>query len=227
MLVKTPLFPVGLLFGFYIVFTSCNGQVKTNNVSTAPRVLIGGPFENSEFTYYAIPKNISAIDTSAGWSQKGQKILITGLVFQLDGKTPAPDVLLYYYHTNTEGMYVHKPDVEESMPPNELGQTHGYIRGWVKTDQEGKYSIYTVKPGSYPTHDEPAHVHVTIKEPNDINEYYIDDFVFDDDAFLTAAKRKQLDNRCGSGVLKMVDKGGLQIGERDIILGLNIPEYAE
>ena len=32
------------------------------------------------------------------------------------------------------------------------------------------------------------------------NEYYIDEFVFDDDVLLTGAKRKALENRGGSGV---------------------------
>ena len=111
------------------------------------------------------------------------------------------------------------------MPPNELGQTHGYIRGWVKTDKEGKYYIYTVRPGTYPTNNEPAHVHITVKEPNDIREYYIDDFVFDDDKILNSDRRKKMENRSGSGVLRLVKKGELLIGERNIILGLNIPGY--
>lgn len=111
------------------------------------------------------------------------------------------------------------------MPPNKLGQTHGYIRGWVKTDTEGKYYIYTVRPGTYPTNDEPAHIHITVKEPNDIKEYYIDDFVFDDDKLLTSSKRQKMENRCGSGILRLVQKGDLQIGERNLILGLNIPDF--
>jgi protocatechuate 3,4-dioxygenase beta subunit len=152
---------------------------------------------------------------------------LTGIVYQNGGKIPAPDVLLYYYQTNTEGGYLHKPAEKRSMPPNEFGQTHGYIRGWVKTDTAGKYYIYTVRPGTYPTNDEPAHIHITVKEPNDIKEYYIDDFVFDDDKLLTSAKRKKMENRCGSGVLRMVQQGDLLVGERNLILGLNIPDYPE
>lgn len=187
--------------------------------------MVGGPFENSEFTYYGMPKQVTAVDTSAGWTQEGEKILLTGIVYRADSKTPAADVLLYYYHTNVDGKYVHIAEESRSMQPNELGQTHGYIRGWVKTDQEGKYAIYTVRPGVYPTRDEPAHIHVTVKEPNDIKEYYIDDFVFDDDEILTADRRKKMENRGGSGVTRMVEKDGLQIGERNIILGLNVPAY--
>lgn len=210
-----------LLFIQLCIVLGCNGQSKQRNKPTH----VGGAFENREFTYYGIPKVVSATDTSAGWNQNGQKMLLTGTVYQSDGKTPAPDVLLYYYHTNTAGKYLHRQEEKRSMPPNDLGQTHGYIRGWVKTDQQGKYSIYTVRPGTYPTRDEPDHIHITVKEPNDLNEYYIDDFVFDDDELLTSNKRKALENRGGSGVLRMVQQGNLQVGERDIILGLNIPNY--
>ena len=214
-------FHIGLLYIFCNILTSCKGQ--TNDINQIQPV--GGSFENSEFLYYGISKNISPTDTSPGWKQQGQKILLTGIVYQQDGKTPASNVLLYYYHTNTEGKYLHKPGEKRSMPPNELGQTHGYIRGWVRTDTKGSYSIYTVRPGTYPTNDEPAHIHITVKEPNNLKEYYIDDFVFDDDPLLTSAKRQKLENRCGSGILRMVQKGGLQIGERNLILGIHIPGY--
>jgi protocatechuate 3,4-dioxygenase beta subunit len=131
----------------YLIFISlslesCRGQTKVNSqTQQSDKIettqLVGEAFENSEFTYFGIPKQISPTDTSSGWKQKGQKILLTGIVYQQDGKTPASDVLLYYHHTNTEGRYLHKPEEKRSMPPNELGQTHGYIRGWVKTDTAG------------------------------------------------------------------------------------------
>ncbi len=220
-------FQVALLFLGSHLFTGCNAQQTDNSGKSTPatKKKVGGNFENSEFTYYGIPKQVSPIDTSAAWSQDGQKILLTGTVYLVDGKTPAPGVLLYYYQTNTGGRYLHKPEVQRSMPPNELGQTHGYIRGWVKTGKDGKYFIYTVRPGSYPTSEEPAHVHVTVKEPNELNEYYIDDFLFEDDTFLTPAKRNRLQQRAGSGIVTMNEKNGILTGERNIILGLNIPDY--
>lgn len=219
------LYHIGLIAVLCSLVTSCDGQIKEGDRTADKSQSVGGAFENSEFTYYGIPKTISSVDTSPGWKLKGHQLLLTGIVYHIDGHTPAPGVLLYYYQTNTDGRYLHKTEESRSMPPNELGQTHGYIRGWVKTDEEGKYYIYTVRPGAYPTNDEPAHVHVTVKEPNDLNEYYIDDFVFDDDKTLTSAKRKNMENRCGSGVLRLAQKDDLQIGERNIILGLNIPGY--
>lgn len=167
----------------------------------------------------------TAVDTSAAWKEGGQQLLLTGIVYQPGGSTPAAGVVLYYYHTNAEGRYVHDPAVAHSMPPNGLGQTHGYIRGWVKTGADGRYSIYTIRPGSYPSADEPAHVHMTVKEPNGMEEYYIDDIVFDDDRLLTAARRRKMENRGGSGVVRLVRQGGLAVGERNVMLGLHIPGH--
>lgn len=71
----------------------------------------------------------------------------------------------------------------------------------------------------------PAHIHPAIKEPNIDNEYYIDEFVFDDDKLLTSAKRRAMENRGGSGVLRILLKDDLQVAVHDIVLGLHIPNY--
>ncbi len=204
------IFTITLLSGL----SNCQGQTNTS-----------GDLENSAPLYIGLPDTITPEDTSPGWKLKGQKLVLTGRVYQRDGKTPAADVLIYYYQTDLSGRYRHLPEEERSMPPNQLGQTHGYIRGWVKTDKQGNYEIRTVRPGTYPSRGEPAHVHITIKEPQMGEHYYIDDFVFDDDPLLTTKRRVAMENRGGSGVLRLVQDGDLQIGERDIILGLNIPGY--
>ena len=204
-----------------LAYLSCNGQSTKSQGIDQPII------NNIPAHVYGIPKIINSRDTSTGWAQKGQKILLTGTVYQLDGKTPANDVIIYYYQTNVEGKYLHKAKEPRSLPLDSKGQTHGYIRGWVKTGKDGKYFIYTVRPGTYPTRDEPAHVHITLTDPKMNDSYYIDDFVFDDDILLTTAKRIQMENRGGGGVLRMVKKGSLQIGERDIMLGKNIPNYPQ
>lgn len=198
-----------------ILFIGCQGQV--NKTETIENSGYGNP--------NLVPENAHSVDTSAGWSQNGKKLLLTGTIYYSDGKTPAPGVLIYYYHTNLEGKYQHKPSDKNSIPPNEKGQTHGYIRGWMKTDTAGRYELYTVRPGNYPTRDFPAHVHMTILEPNGIKEYYIDDIVFDDDHLLTTAKRRKMENRGGTGVVRLVKRENLMIGERNIYLGLNIPGH--
>jgi len=205
------------LFLFLFFFLACNGQ--TTIPSNANKI-VGGPFENREFMYIGMPEQITSVDTSKAWAVEGQKISITGKILQQDGKTPAPNVILYYYHTDVSGLYSANDDLDKRI------LRHGYIRGWVKSDANGNYSIYTVKPGAYPNRTDPAHIHITVKEPK-LNEYWIDNFVFDDDPLLTNAKRKALLNRGGSGVLKLLQKDELQVAEHNIILGLNIPNYRE
>jgi protocatechuate 3,4-dioxygenase beta subunit len=214
------IFKTGILLLACLNLSSCNSQTTNKQTNS-----LSDDFDRSMPFYYKMPKDLTSNDTSPAFNQKGQKILLTGTVYQLDGKTPASNVILYYYQTNINGMYSIKESEERNMPKNKLGQTHGYIRGWLKTDEQGKYSIYTIKPGTYPSRDEPAHVHLTVKERNLAEPYYIDDFVFDNDTLLTAQRRKKMENRGGSGVIRFVQKDDLWVGERNIILGLNIPNY--
>jgi protocatechuate 3,4-dioxygenase, beta subunit len=203
---------------------SCKGQTKTNTPvqnKNNTKKLVGGGCDGCEIMFIGMPAKLSSVDTSAGWAEKGQPLLVTGKVYKIDGKTPAPNVIIYYWQTDNNGYYSPKPGMDEKA------RRHGHIRGWVKTDENGNYSIYTIKPAPYPNNNIPAHIHTSIKEPNIDNEYYIDEFVFDDDKLLTGEKRKTLSNRGGSGILRVLISGGLQIAEHNIILGLNIPHYPE
>ena len=203
--------------------TGCNGQTKHNSViiqkALQKNKLVGGGCDGCEIMFVGMPTNINAVDTSAGWIEQGQKLLVTGIAYKIDGKTPASNVIIYYWQTNNNGYYSPKNEMDEKA------RRHGHIRGWVKTDENGKYSIYTIKPAPYPNDNIPSHIHTSIKEPNIDNEYYIDEFIFDDDKFLTSEKRKALENRGGSGILRVLNSGNLQIAEHNIILGLNIPNY--
>ncbi len=211
-----------LLWGLVcLVHTECTSQTKpaTTPTSKTTNQLVGGGCDGCELMYAGMPAHINATDTSAGWLEKGQKLLVTGTVYQRDGKTPAPNVIIYYWQTDATGYY----SPREGMDPQ--ARRHGHLRGWVKTDQAGKYALYTIRPAPYPNEDIPAHIHTSIKEPAIDDEYYIDEFVFDDDRLLTGAKRKALENRGGSGVLRVLLSGDLQVAEHNIVLGLNIPNY--
>lgn len=88
--------------------------------------MVGGPFENGDYMYIGMPDKIKDVDTSAGWTQNGQKLLITGTIYKLDSKAPAQNVILYYYHTGINGYYFNKAGLDKRVV------RHGYIRGWVK-----------------------------------------------------------------------------------------------
>lgn len=217
---------VGILFIVVLFVLACNGQVQSNKSSENTKIdnhggIVGGPFENGDFMYIGMPENIKPSDTSPGWEQPGQKLLIKGKMLKIDGKTPASGVIMYYYHTDVNGYYAESDSLDRRVA------RHGYIRGWVKSDEEGNYAIYTVRPAAYPNSREPAHIHPSIKEPGIDKEYYIDAFVFEDDPLLTESVKNNMELRGGSGVLKLYTKDSLQIAEHHIILGLNIPNYPE
>lgn len=186
--------------------------------TTQSSTKVGGSCEGCEALYEYGTKQLKAVDTLPDFFEKGPKLKVTGKIYQKDGKTPAKGVILYIYHTDQTGVYPAKG--------NEKGwaKRHGYLRGWIQTGADGKYAFFTLRPASYPNSQNPQHIHAVIKEPHK-NEYWIDEFQFDDDPYLTAARRKHCQNRGGTGIHKTSFSGGLQVFTRDIILGLNIPHY--
>jgi len=200
-----------LIICFSLILASCN--YAQNNKS-----LLGGPCEGCEAVHEYGNQKLTSKATLSDFYQKGQQIKITGTVYQKDGKTPAHNVLLYVYHTDQNGKYTAKS--------NAIGweKRHGSIRGWMKTDEKGQYTFYTLKPASYPSRSEPAHIHLTVKEPNK-KEYYMDSFYFHDDPLLTDKIKDLLKNRGGNGILKLKKEKEWLVGKRDIVLGENIPHY--
>jgi protocatechuate 3,4-dioxygenase beta subunit len=206
-----------LLAPFIVLLLVNQGCAQSGNRNKAGKV--GGQCEGCEAIHESpVPFNkLSWTDTLPGFHEPGPKMVISGVIYQADGKTPARDVVLYIYHTDQGGNYT--PRKEKGW-----GQRHGYIRGWVKTNEKGQYAFCTLRPASYPNSNAPQHIHPTIKEP-DLNEYWIDEFVFDDDPNLTSAERSRPEPRGGNGVVKLTLKNGVLYGERNIVLGKNVPDY--
>ena len=196
-----------------LLLTAFKGCTQTSTT-------VGGPCEGCEAIHESpTPFNeLKHLLWLPDWNEKGTKLAVNGVVYKADGKTPAPGVIIYIYHTDQTGLY--------SKKGNETGwgKRHGYIRGWMRTNEKGEYKFFTLKPVAYPNAKIPAHIHVTIKEPG-MNEYYIDEYLFDDDPFLTAEERKKQEGRGGSGILVTKDVGNMLKAERNIYLGRNIPDY--
>lgn len=199
---------------------SCKGQPASLQVQTISKGKIGGSCEGCELIFVGMPAEIDAVDTSAGWAEKGQRLLIAGTIYQADGVTPAPGVILYYWQTDATGLYAPAAGQDQRTLP------HGHIRGWVKTDENGRYEIYTIRPGAYPTEPMPAHVHFFLLEPGANEAYYTEDLNFDDDPLLIEhLKKYPPENRGGSGIARILLRDGIQVAEHDIRLGLNIPNH--
>ncbi len=229
-----------LFFGVLIILAGCHSKKQEaasevhfkipsqakNQTHNPPatgkfRSFPGGPCEGCNIMFIGMPLKMDAVDTTQGWLQNKPKLHIEGTVYQKDQKTPAQDVIVYFYHTDPSGRYVSNENITPSA------RKHGYLRGWVKTGPDGRFSIYTSKPAPYPHENIEAHIHVFVKEPFLDVPYYIDEWVFEDDPLLTDAVKAKLMKRGGSGILKTRKENDVLVAKQDIVLGLNIPDYPE
>jgi protocatechuate 3,4-dioxygenase beta subunit len=159
------------------------------------------------------PAGLTATLAMPTRGDSGERLIVEGTVYRADGKTPAAGVLLYAYQTNAGGVYAKRGNETGN------GRRHGYLRGWLRTGADGKYRIETIKPGSYRTRSEPAHIHMTLQAPGE-PERYIDDVVFEGDPLLTPEHRARLRQRGGSGIVRLTQSAdGTLRAIRDIYLG--------
>jgi protocatechuate 3,4-dioxygenase, alpha subunit len=89
----------------------------------------------------AIKKDLVGTGTS------GERVTITGQVFDGDGK-PVPDAILEIWQANAFGKYAHPEDQQDK--PVEASFS-GY--GRIPSDDEGKFRFTTIKPGQVPDLD--------------------------------------------------------------------------
>lgn len=179
---------------------------------------VGGGCEDCALMFAGMPSTLSWKTKLAPDDEPGEPLIISGTIYKRDGKTPARDVILYVYQTDNKGLYSPGPQQTQA-------RRHGHLRGWVKTDAQGRYEFHTIRPASYPNSQNPQHIHPIIKEPG-LSLYWIDEFLFDDDPVLTEQEKARQEKRGGSGIIKLSKNAeGVWMGKRDIILGLHIPNY--
>lgn len=142
----------------------------------------------------------------------GERLVLSGTVYQNDGRTPAEGVVIYAHHTNTDGLYADGTD--ETV----WSRRHGRLRAWVKTGPDGRYKFGTIKPGVYPNRSDPAHIHLYLAEPGR-PPYWIDNVVFAGEFGVNALYRQTRENRGGSGIVELSRAPeGSWIARRDIVL---------
>ncbi|WP_406683713.1 hypothetical protein N1F78_13630 [Seonamhaeicola sp. MEBiC1930] len=156
-------------------------------------------------------KQLNNTDTIPDFASKKNKLKITGTIYESDGVTPAKNVLLFIHQTDENGNF------ELSRHNKKRFVKH---RGWIRTDEDGKYTFYTFVPGNYNY----KQILPIVKEPNK-PEYKIETFLFDDDPQLTDKCREQVSQTDPQRILKLDKKEGLWVATRDIVLGKPIAEY--
>lgn len=96
------------------------------------------------------PTVLTSTARIAPTSEPGTPLVVRGQLLNVSG-SPAADAIVFAYHTDREGLY----DKRENGP-------HSWrLRGWAKTDKDGRFTFETIRPGSYPNSNNPPHVHFT------------------------------------------------------------------
>lgn len=178
-----------------ILFGSCGQTSHPDQVATISKDTLGPP------------SKIKLV----GDSEPGETMIISGTIYLPDGKTPAQGAILSVWQTDAKGYYI--------AGGGGAGELHPRIHGRIKTGPDGKYEFRTIKPGQYPNHTSPAHIHGHISAP-DFPEYAII-YYFEGDDLVTDQNRSKLNGYRGgtpSIITLTKDSNGVLAGHRDIIL---------
>jgi len=155
---------------------------------------------------------LSATDSIPDFETKKQKLKITGTIYKSDGVTPAEGVILYIEQADEDGDF----DLRKHND-----KRYAHHRGWVKTDANGRFTIYTFVPGNDRRYNQLSQLFPAIKEPSRPS-YNLESFLFDDDSLLTKVCRKKIAKKGDpTRILKPVLKDGLLIVEKNIVLTSN------
>lgn len=201
--------------GIFFILNACSQSVKKNDINL--KAQIHSEKTNQKDCNWCgtieVPEDVSWKAIISPKGESGDKLIISGTVYLPDGKTPAKGVIIYVHHTNNEGIYPKKGNEKGN------GKYHGYLRGWMKTDSNGKYEFVTIRPAPYRSHDgEPAHIHYNIEAPG-YPEYWLTGLWFSDDLRVAEYRNKiERDGGFSNIVTLIKDENNVLRGTRNIIL---------
>ncbi len=99
---------------------------------------------------------------------QGQLIHVAGRILDEDSR-PVRDAVVELWQANAAGRYFHPIDQRAApLDPAFVGN------GRVRTDSEGRYAFFTVRPGAYPVPVEdtwwrPPHIHFSVLGPSSLS----------------------------------------------------------
>lgn len=128
-----------------LILASVICALLAGGASAAPREPVTGlPCEGCEAVFEGLPAQLYSRAHIGPPSAPGQPMVLRGTVFGQDGK-PRQGVVVYAYQTNARGLY---PTAARAA--GAASRRHGLLRGWARTDAQGRYAFDTIRPAGYP-----------------------------------------------------------------------------
>ena len=145
--------------------------VATLLVAAAPPLVAQREFEVPTRAPADAPAAVTMVDAG----EPGAPLLVSGQVVGADG--PVSEVSVFAYQTDAEGIY------------SDVGNRRPRIRGYARTDDEGRFELRTIRPASYPGTRVQQHIHFHLAPPGDEGHETVGEIVFDDDPRLSERQR--------------------------------------
>jgi protocatechuate 3,4-dioxygenase beta subunit len=124
------------------------------------------------------PEAAASAGKLAPAGEPGTALAVSGVVVDSSG-APVRAASIHAYQTDAEGYYGVKPASDNRNPR---------LKIFLRTDAQGAWSFDTIKPGSYPGSQIPAHIHFEVSAAGFAPRLF--EIVFEGDPFLTADMRR-------------------------------------
>ncbi|QNK77584.1 hypothetical protein [Winogradskyella undariae] len=148
-------------------------------------------------------------DTIPDFKFKENKLKLTGTIYQSDGVTPAKNVVLFIEQPNEDGTF----DLRETGDDRYV-----FHRSWVKTDANGKYTLYTFVPGGDRRYNQLQQIFPLIKTPSK-SVYAVESLLFEEDPLLTKrCVNRMIKKGDVNRILKLKSEDGILVAEHNITL---------
>ena len=147
----------------------------------------------------AEPPDTTSTATIVPDDEPSESLVVSGRVFAPDGQHTVAGVVVYAYNTDKDGYY---------SPDGKVG--HPRLKGYMKTDAEGRFELRTIRPGRYPDMHIPAHVHFNLWGAG-YPAQWTEELRFEGDSYLTEAMKSESEAQGKFATIRTVtrDKDGV------------------